>query len=173
MTYGEKGGEKSTRRKEQETAAKLIEVKEVIWGNYADTELSPHMNDLIQDIERVIKRIAPDMIFVNYEKDTHQDHRALAKATISATRYVRNVLFYEGPTTQEFSSSVFMDITHTMTTKLSLLQAHQSQVSKTNIEGLSILDIAHSTAVFRGIQCRVPLAEGFVPLRYFISYRSL
>jgi hypothetical protein len=40
---------------------------------------------------------------------------------------------------------------------------------KTNIEGLSILEIAKSSAHFRGIQGRVKSAEGFVPLRLFIN----
>ena len=44
-----------------------------------------------------------------------------------------------------------------------------TQVQKTNIEGLAITDVVRSTAVFRGIQGRVPLAEAFVPLRLFIN----
>jgi hypothetical protein len=50
-----------------------------------------------------------------------------------------------------------------------MLLAHQSQVQKTNIEGLSITDIVRSTAIFRGIQGRVQFAEAFVPLRLFIN----
>ncbi len=50
-----------------------------------------------------------------------------------------------------------------------MLLAHQSQVTKTNIEGLSIVDVARSTAMFRGIQGRVQYAEAFIPLRLFIN----
>jgi LmbE family N-acetylglucosaminyl deacetylase len=130
------------------------------------------MNQLVHDIETIIKKIGPDLILVNYEEDTHQDHRALSKAAVSATRYVKNVLFYEGPTTQQFSPNVFVDINETMEDKIAMLLAHHSQVTKTNIEGLSIADIARSTAVFRGIQGRVHYAEGFIPLRYFIRTRK-
>ena len=49
---------------------------------------------------------------MNYPEDTHQDHRALAEATLSATRYIRNVLFYEGPTTVNFQPNVFVDISN-------------------------------------------------------------
>jgi hypothetical protein len=49
------------------------------------------------------------------------------------------------------------------------LQAHASQVTKTNIEGLTIADIARASAHFRGIQGRVRNAEAFVPLRLFIN----
>jgi LmbE family N-acetylglucosaminyl deacetylase len=127
---------------------------------------------MVHDIEVVLKKINPDFIFVHYEEDTHQDHRALAKATISATRYVRNVLFYEGPTTQNFSPAVFVDIRETLDAKIAMLLAHSSQVQKTNIEGLAITDIIRSTAVFRGIQGRVQFAEAFVPLRLFINIKS-
>jgi LmbE family N-acetylglucosaminyl deacetylase len=169
MTEGHMGGEGVIRKKEQEKAAKVLKPRELIWGAYKDTLLSPHMNQMVHDIEAVLKKIAPDFIFVHHEDDTHQDHRSLAQAAISATRYVRNVLFYEGPTTQNFSPTIFVDIKETFAAKVAMLLAHHSQVRKTNIEGLTITDMVRSTAVFRGIQGRVQLAEAFVPLRLFIN----
>ncbi|MBU1184033.1 MAG: PIG-L family deacetylase [Proteobacteria bacterium] len=169
MTEGHMGGEGAIRKKEQTKSAKILKPRELIGGAYKDTLLLPHMNQMVHDIEAVLKKIAPDFIFVQHEDDTHQDHQALAKATISATRYVRNVLFYEGPTTQNFSPTVFVDIKETLDKKFAMLLAHHSQVQKTNIEGLSITDIVRSTAIFRGIQGRVQFAEAFLPLRIFIN----
>jgi LmbE family N-acetylglucosaminyl deacetylase len=169
MTEGHMGGKRAVRKKEQVKSAKILKPRALLWGGCEDTSLSLHMNKMVQDIEAVLKKVAPDFIFVQYEDDTHQDHRSLAKATISATRYVRNVLFYEGPTTQNFAPTVFVDIKETIDTKFAMLLAHQSQVQKTNIEGLSITDIVRSTAVFRGIQGRVQFAEAFAPLRLFIN----
>ena len=169
MTEGHKGGDSSVRKEEQLRSAEILKPREVIWGRYKDTELSPNMNQIIYDIEEVLKKIKPDFTFVNFGEDTHQDHRALSRATVTASRYIRNVLFYEGPTTNDFSPTVFVDIKETVDDKISMLLAHQSQVMKTNIEGLSIVDIVRSTAVFRGIQGRVQYAEGFIPLRLFIN----
>jgi LmbE family N-acetylglucosaminyl deacetylase len=169
MSEGHMGGKRAIRKKEQLKSAKILKPRALLWGGCEDTSLSLYMNKMVQDIEAVLKKIDPDFIFVQYEDDTHQDHRSLAKATISATRYVRNVLFYEGPTTQNFSPTVFVDIKETIDTKFAMLLAHQSQVQKTNIEGLSITDIVRSTAIFRGIQGRVQFAEAFVPLRLFIN----
>ncbi len=169
MTEGHKGGQAKLRRMEQKSAAAILKPQEVIWGTYRDTELSPKMNEMVQDIEAILERVQPHFTFVNYDEDTHQDHRALAKAAISATRYVKNVLLYEGPTSQNFSPTVFVDIRETLEEKMQVLLAHQSQVTKTNIEGLSIVDISRSTAVFRGISGRVQYAEGFMPLRLFIN----
>jgi hypothetical protein len=53
--------------------------------------------------------------------------------------------------------------------KMQILLAHESQVMKTNIGDLSIIDVAQAQAGFRGIQGRVKYAEGFVPQRLFIN----
>ena len=130
MTDGHKGGPAArSRRSEQQRASRILKPKEVIWGTYRDTELSPKMNEMVQDIEVILDRIDPHFTFVHYDEDTHQDHRALAKATVSATRYVKNVLFYEGPTTQNFVPTVFVDIKDTLDEKVQLLKAHKSQVT--------------------------------------------
>lgn len=53
--------------------------------------------------------------------------------------------------------------------KLEALCAHRSQIKKTNIEKLTIVDIIRASSHFRGIQGRVTNAEAFVPLRMFIT----
>jgi LmbE family N-acetylglucosaminyl deacetylase len=78
-------------------------------------------------------------------------------------------LFYETPTTQNFSPTVYVDIDGLLEDKVRSLEAHASQVEKTNVEGLSILEFARSSAHFRGVQGRVRSAEAFVPLRLFIN----
>lgn len=169
MTPGDMGGDGHVRKEEQAMSAEIMKAKDLIWGGYKDTRLITNMNRMVSDIEVLLKKIKPAFVFVNYGDDTHQDHRALSKATVSATRYTKNVLFYEVPTTQNFSPSVFVNIKDTMDGKIASLLAHKSQVMKTNIEELSITDIAKSTAAFRGIQGRVVLAEGFIPLRLFVN----
>ncbi len=168
LTGGGMGGSKSVRQKEAEEAALKMGVKEIIWGSYQDTELPPSKS-LIDDIEKAIEPVQPSFIFIHHQDDTHQDHRALAQAAISATRYIRNVLFFEGPTSVDFSPNVFVDITTHVDRKMEALAAHASQMEKTNIPGLNILDIARAVAVSRGIQARSGYAEGFVSLRLFIN----
>jgi LmbE family N-acetylglucosaminyl deacetylase len=168
MTDGGGSGDGTVRRHEQEGSARILKACKVFWGEYQDTAI-PLDRTLIQRVEKVIEEVQPDFIFVHHQDDTHQDHRHLATSTITATRYTRNVLFYEGLTVQNFSPSVFVDVDSVLENKIASLQAHASQVSKTNIEGLSIVDIARSSAHFRGIQGRVRNAEAFVPLRLFIN----
>ncbi len=168
LTSGQEGGSTETRQQEQEAAAEIMKVQKVFWGKYHDTQL-PLNKELIEKIEEVLGEVKPDLILVNYGDDTHQDHRILTRATMSATRYVRNVLFFEGPTTQNFNPQVFVDISDTLERKFKVLEAHASQVMKTNIEDMSIVELAQANATFRGIQGRVKFAEAFAPLRLFIN----
>ena len=167
-TPGELGGTPDVRRAEQMESAKVLGVKEVFWGGYRDTEL-PLERELIVTIENVIKKTDPRFIFVNHPDDTHQDHRHLAQATMSATRYIPNFLFYEVPTTQNFHPNVYVDIQPVLDWKLASLEAHHSQVTKTNIEDLTIIETAVSCANFRGVQGRVKYAEAFQSVRLFIN----
>ena len=167
-TDGALGGDSTVRRQEQKNAAAVIGVREIFWGNYTDTEL-PLNRELIVRLESVIRDIKPRMIFVHFPEDTHQDHRHLAQAALSATRYVPNFLFYEGPTSQNFTPNCYTDIERVLDRKLACLEAHRSQVSKTNIEDLTILELAVSCANFRGIQARVKYAEAFHSVRLLLN----
>lgn len=170
-THGGYGGNPDIRYREQLRSAEILGVQNVFWGEYTDTQI-PLNQELITRLEQVIRHVNPHFIFVHYHEDTHQDHRTLSSCTISATRYIPNVLFYEGPTTQNFLPTVYVDIAATLEEKIELLLAHNSQVAKlynTNIQDLTIIESARSCANFRGVQGRVKYAEGFSPLRLFIN----
>jgi LmbE family N-acetylglucosaminyl deacetylase len=165
---GDRGGDGALRLEEQADSALVMGAREVLWGDYQDTEI-PLTRELIVRLESVIRKIDPRMVFVHYPDDTHQDHRNLAQSTLSAMRYVPNFLFYEGPTTQNFTPNCFTDIEKVLDKKLACLEAHRSQVAKTNIEDLTILELARSSANFRGIQARVKYAEAFQSIRLLIN----
>jgi LmbE family N-acetylglucosaminyl deacetylase len=168
MTRGEKGGDGEERATEQKKAREILMAKRIFWGGFSDT-FPPAQKDLIDAIERVIENVDPNMIFVNFSDDTHQDHRELARALNSAARNIRNVMYYEVPSTQHFTPKVFVDIERFMDIKKQSLMAHHSQMMKTNIEGLSILEISRSLANYRGIQARIRFAEAFCPERLIIN----
>lgn len=164
LTTGSIGGEPEIRKKEQEEAAKFMKAKQVFWGDFQDTELSIDKL-LISAIDDVIDKTKPHIVFFNYIEDIHQDHRAVAHASTSATRYIKEVLYYEVPTSQNFQPDIFVDIQDVLDKKLELLRIHASQVDKTRVENLTILESAQSCAIFRGYQGRVKYAEGFKALR--------
>ncbi|OGS19539.1 MAG: hypothetical protein A2219_02325 [Elusimicrobia bacterium RIFOXYA2_FULL_50_26] len=169
MTRGEMGGNPEVRQREQEKVADELKAK-LYWGRFTDTQI-PLQKETINTIEFFIRKIKPDLIFVMFPKDTHQDHRTVAEATITATRYVRNVLFYEVPTTVDFSpASVFVDIGPVLDKKMHLLKLHKSQVFSTRVADLSILETVKASALFRGFQNRIKYAEAFVPLRLSLDH---
>jgi LmbE family N-acetylglucosaminyl deacetylase len=164
LTTGEVGGRPEVRQKEQEAAAKIIGAKDLYWGGFEDTQLVDNL-PLILKIEGVVRKVNPDIVFLNNINDVHQDHRAAAQAGLSATRYIREVLFYEVPTTQGFEPDIFVDIGDVLEQKAELLKAHTSQTDKTRVENLNIMESSQSCANFRGFQGRVKYAEGFKALR--------
>ena len=164
LTMGNVGGLPEIRKKEQEDSANLLGAKKIYWGNFEDTEV-PNSKSVIAIIESVINETKPHAVLFNYYDDTHQDHRIAAEASISATRYIQEVLFFEVPSSRNFEPDVFVDVKDVLDKKLKLLEAHASQVDRTKVDDLSILESAKSCANFRGYQGRVKFAEGFKALR--------
>lgn len=167
LSDGRVGGTPGVRRKEQERSAALLKAR-LMWGGWQDTEMALD-RALIRRVEEAIAECRPDLILVNSPDDTHQDHRAAAQAAVTAARYSPNLLFYEVPTTIGFAPSLFADIGGVLTTKVRLLKCHSSQVYKTRVKNLSIVESARSAAVFRGFQGRVKYAEGFMPQRAMLD----
>src|SRR5262245_54838806 len=165
---GALGGDSEVRRREQKEAARVLGVREVFWGDYRDTEV-PLSRELIVRLEAVIKKTDPRMIFVNSPSDTHQDHRNLAQSAMSATRYVPNLLFFEVPSTVDLTPNCASGTADVLETKLAGLAAHESQVTKPNLEDLTVLELARSCANFRGIQARVKFAEAFQSVRLLLN----
>lgn len=163
-TSGEVGGNAETRKAEQMAAANIMGIKEVHWGEFSDTKLPEQSQALMADLERVVQKIKPDTVYVNFLDDTHQDHREMAMVARSVTRYVPNVLCYETPSSIGFEPTVFMDTSETLNLKLKALEAHKSQIERTHIR-LNIIEIALATSHFRGVQGKLSCAEAFMPIR--------
>lgn len=169
VTNGACKGNPDVRKAEQLESARILGAEEVFFGDYPDTELTCS-RELIMFIEKVARQVRPDFGFVPYPDDTHQDHRALAQAAIPASRsIIRNVLYFDGLSTQNFTPSVFVDIADVLESKLACLEAHKSQVMNTYIQDMSIVDVARAAAHFRGVQGRVKYAEAFSPVRLFVN----
>jgi LmbE family N-acetylglucosaminyl deacetylase len=164
LTDGSIGADPALRMAEQKRSADAMGAKGVFWGGFRDTELEDN-RELIIKIEEIAAKVMPDIVLLNYPNDVHQDHRALANAGISATRYIKEVLLYEVPTTVNFEPEIFVDIENVLPKKLDLLKLHASQVNRTKVANLTILESSQSCATFRGYQGRVKYAEGFKVMR--------
>lgn len=166
VSLGEVGpGKVCDRAKEQLASAKLIGAN-VVFGNLPDCEVSLHELELVHLIEDTIKSTQTDIVYTHGVLDTHQDHRAVAVATLGAARHCNKILCYDAPSTYNFTPTVFSDITDSLNAKIKALKCHKSQVEASM---MASPELVRTSAGYRGHQARVTAAEGFMPHRLVLS----
>ena len=84
--------------------------------------------ETISIIEKYIKKIKPDIVFIPSKYDTHQDHRAVHLASLVACRLIDEIYIYQSPsTTIEFKPNFYIDITDYIDKKIEAVNIHSSQ----------------------------------------------
>ncbi|GIF14237.1 PIG-L deacetylase family protein [Actinoplanes teichomyceticus] len=162
VTGGQNGpGPVGERRAEAETAARSLDCL-LLWGRLQDCAVQADAAT-IAVIEDAIRQTEADVVYVHAPDDSHQDHRAVAAATVSAARHNRRVLHYRSPSTTRFEPSVYVDISAHLDRKLAALACHRSQVASSAMVDPEV--VAASARHF-GAQARVRFAEAFVPSRF-------
>jgi LmbE family N-acetylglucosaminyl deacetylase len=124
----------------------------------------------VNHLEKIIADYLPNTLLIPYP-DYNQDHRVIFEAAITASRvhdqnhYVKNVLAYESPCTQQtnrlnsgFVPHVFLPID--IDKKLELYQMYESQV-----RAHRSMDYVRHLAGVRGMQCGKLYAEAFMAVR--------
>lgn len=161
LTRGELGpGGVTTRVREAERAAARLGAR-LVWGPFVDGTVTPG-RAVVKVIEDVLDQTGAELLYTHFPDDTHQDHRVAAQGSLGAGRDLLHVLFYESPTTRNFTPGIFVDASATIDVKLAALSAHVSQVRHTaRVE----LDAVRALARVRGFAARVPYAEAFVAER--------
>lgn len=133
--------------------------------------------DLVCKISNVFNKIKPNIVFIPFINDVHTDHKLIAEAAISCTKWFRypfieKVLYYEtlsetdfniDSTSLRFNPNVYIDISEHLNEKLEIMKIYSSEMgefpfprSKKAIKSLAFL---------RGSQCGVEAAESFELLR--------
>src|SRR5207245_5238662 len=118
----------------------------------------PDTVEAVACIDAVLTATRADVVYTHAARDTHQDHRATARATVAAARRVSRILCYEAPTSELFTPTFYVDIAGLVEQKLDLIRAHLSQVLK---NGLVDLEAIQAQAAVRGFDARIRLAEAF------------
>ena len=158
---GERGGDPTLREAEQSLAAQILGVKQVGAG-WPDTRV-PDEAVLVEAIEGCIRALGADTVLGHTPEDSHQDHRAMALATVAAARRVPRVLCYHAPSsTRVFTRVLCADITDTIERKCQALDAHASQARH------RLAELARAEATFWGGRAGVPYAEAFEPVRWLL-----
>ena len=156
----------SERVREMQESAKVMNA-EVVWGEFLDGSVSAHERDLVDFIESQIRQeFDPSIVYAHGTNDSHQDHRAVALATLGAARGHNRILQFESPSAISFDPTVFVDISDVFDLKIKAVSCHDTQVASSQMVDLEYI---RGQAIYRGFQSRVPMAEGFLPVRFIFD----
>ena len=165
---GSTDGPLDTRITEQQKSCDILGVRKenFFLGSFLDAAI-PTGRSLVVFLETCLERFLPDIVFIPWPDDTHQDHRAVAMASLSATRRQCQAVQYETLSSQNFGPSLWHKIDEKMLElKVSAIEAHTSQNTRIDVSGNTLTSWARNLAAWRGIQsCMFKFAEGFVPVR--------
>ncbi len=128
--------------------------------------------------DRLVRAVRPEVVFLPFRWDRHEDHRQVFDACMVALRPdgrrpgVTRVCCYETVSETHWSApggepafdpNWYVDITETLSSKLTALRAYASQLDE-GVPARSVQAV-EALARFRGSAVGVPAAEAFVIVR--------
>jgi LmbE family N-acetylglucosaminyl deacetylase len=170
LSKGEASGDPKIREKECEKSAELLGAEKLFFGGLEDTKISDGV-ETINVIDKIIEEVNADIIYTHSAKDTHQDHRKVAYASLSAGRRIKKIFMYESPRAfREFLPQIYVDVDDEIQLKNELISLFPSQHSKEWWSiGPKTLHAWEGLAAYRGFQAGVKWAEAFEVGRLVIS----
>ena len=154
---------KEERRKEAIMSAKTLGCKSPQFLDLSPDEITIGRK-FVTLIDDIINKHKPEAVFTQWIGDSHQDHQALTRAVIAASRASNNLFMYEttipgGLTENVFRPQLYIDITETLELKSNALDCFHSQ--KNNRCGNLWIDAVVGRCSYRGYQMNVKYAEAF------------
>lgn len=151
--------------KEGRAAAKILGCDELICENF-ETKKVKFDRALVETINKVIDENAIDIIYTHWDNDVHQDHQAVAKATLAAGRKVSSLLMYQSNlyiNSAYFHKNYFVDISDFIDLKMQAIEAHKTEVKKFGPEWCNFW---HNDARNNGQMFGVAFAEAFQLIKH-------
>ena len=190
ITNGDKGSTTiapkemaAIRQKEAECSAKILGVALYPMG-LSDGQIVPSVA-LRERIEEVIRETNADVILTHAPSDYMSDHSGASQLVVDAsfwagaspkvdssgkTPYGKQptVYFMDTVCGLKFEPEEYVDISDVMDTKIEMLSQHKSQITfMKQRDGFDFLDFMITGAKYRGYQCGVRYAEGFIQHRRY------
>lgn len=191
LTTGDKGsmdvspGEMADiRRREAENAAGVIGARLIPLG-LPDGGVEVTM-ELRRRVVEMVRQAQADVIITHCSQDYMSDHNATSRLVFDASFWAGVAGFAGDPGKTPALSGMapvyymepvggigfvpqdYVDITPVMDAKVAMLAKHESQLRfMKERDGLDMIDYVRTVAKFRGYQCGVPYAEGFIPERVY------
>ena len=153
---------KEERRNESTISAKVMGCKTPEFLDLAPDEIT-FGRRFVTKVDEIINRHKPEAVFTQWIGDSHQDHQALTKAVIAASRDLNNLFMYEttipgGITENAFRPQLYVDISATLDIKTNALDCFDSQKMRC---GHLWVDAIVGRCAYRGYQNNTRYAEAF------------
>lgn len=128
------------RRQNAKKALNILGCNSIEFLDYPDNRLdSIDLLDIVKEIEKLIDKFKPQIIFTHYMHDLNIDHQIAHKAVITASRpqpnhIVNELIFFEIPSSTEwnlnksFMPNYFVDISNTLSNKIKALKYYQKEM---------------------------------------------
>ncbi len=140
--------------------------------NAADPEQRRLMIDLVRETQ-------PELIVTHHPGDYMGDHNETSKLVFDCSfhatlpllettkpnyRNVTPIYYMDTLMGLGFQPTEYVDVSAVIDTKTAMLEAHQSQLTwLRDHDGVDVVEQMRTVSRFRGLQCGVEYAEGFVP----------
>jgi LmbE family N-acetylglucosaminyl deacetylase len=161
-----KTDKKEERRNESIMSAKVMGCKSPEFLDLAPDEIV-FGRRFVTKIDEIINRYNPGVVFTQWIGDSHQDHQALTRAVIAASRDLSDLFMYEttipgGIAESAFRPQLYVDITDTLEIKKNALDYFESQKIRC---GHLWIDAIIGRSAYRGYQLNTKHAEAFEVIR--------
>ena len=137
-------------------------------------------SELILNVSNIIKKLKPEIVYINYRDDVHSDHEIVFDTVASCTKsfrypYIKKVRAYETlsetefgirPNSLGFRPNLWVNISAYIDRKIEIMNIYESEVDhhpfprgERNIRSL---------AAYRGATAGVDSAEAFISLKEYV-----
>ena len=147
--------------------------------SFADGEVNAADAAQQRAVVELVRDVRPDVILTHSPGDYHSDHNEISKLVFDCSFHATLPLYVTGKPHHDkvvpiffietvagigFSPTEYVDISGVIDVKTAMLEAHESQLTwLRDHDGVDIVEQLQVWSRFRGIQCAVAYAEGFVP----------
>ena len=146
---------------------------------FTDGEIDASDREQRVAVVDLVRETRPDLILTHSPGDYMSDHNEISKLVFDCSFHatlplletaqpahdrVTPIYYIETVMGLGFAPVEYVDVTSTIKTKIAMLEAHQSQLTwLRDHDGIDIVEQMRTATRYRGLQCGVEYAEGFVP----------
>lgn len=161
------------RRNACKKASKMLGISDVTFFDFPDQGLSSLHHEINHELQKIIKKFRPEIVYSNSDSDLNLDHRQVFESCLAVCRpmysTVKKLLAFEipGHTKRQFNPNVYEDISKQFSIKIKAFKIYKNELMK--FPHPRSVESIESFAKIRGIESGLKRAEAFELIRD-ISY---